>query len=179
MTILAIDPGSRCGWAVLTEEGVLCGVVDLARQPDRVDASNRVGGRLNNLSALVESLVVQAGDVTVIACEHPPVMPPKGKGEKRNVFAKANAALHQYHGEVARTADALGLPFDGDIYPGTAKKAATGSGRPHAKGATKAEKAAAVLDGLRRRGIAIDDLTLDDNAIDAIAVALAAEERST
>lgn len=177
-TILAIDPGLTTGWAVLASDGgVFAGSVSLDRWPHRVKG-NRVGGRLNNLAHLVESLATEHG-ASIVACEHPPVVGEIDKGRKGPGFgARTASTLHQYHGEVARVADALGLPFDGDIYPATAKKAAMGKGR-HSNGVdTKDEKAAEIRAGLERRGISIDHLTLDHNAVDALAVAVAAEERS-
>jgi len=175
--VLAIDPARRCGWAVLAGSDIIAGSVDLERWPDRVSKANVIGGRLNNLSFLVRSLAEKHG-ATVVACEHPPVVPGKEQaGDRKSFGSRTSSALFQYHGEVARTADALGIPFDGDIYPSTAKKAATGSGRHSSRGLSKSQKADEVLAGLRRRQITIESLTLDDNAIDAIAVALAAEDR--
>lgn len=148
-TIMGIDPGVNMGWAVVRGDTVVAGVCTLG-------VRSIPGTRMVDLDMMLGGLFAQHAP-SVVVCEHPV----HGPG------SHAIGLLHAIWYQVARHAYEAQARFIGDLYPATIKKTVAGHGN-----ATKPQMIRAV----QRVFPGLDSLLLDDNAYDAVAIVLAAEE---
>ena len=125
--VIGIDPGTQCGWAVLSNDGqrIASGVWNLS--PGRFEGS---GMRFFRLGTYFETLIAGTQSETLVAYEE----------VRRHL---GTDAAHIYGGVIAtitRLCETYAIPYKG-IPVGTIKKTATGKGNANKEAMMKAAEA--------------------------------------